>query len=86
MDADYTKHGDATYVFDSVEIPEAVFDSKLACGRVNIRERAAFERGTDFDGVEIPLLDAEAEQECGRCLRCDHYGMGALRGGRPRKW
>jgi len=73
-------------VFDSVDIPEAVFDSKLACGRVNIRERAAYERGTDFEGVEIPLLDAEAEQECGRCLRCDHYGMGALRGGRPRKW
>jgi len=73
-------------VYDEVGIPEAVFDSKLTCGRVNIRERSAGERGVDFEGVEIPLLDEEAHQECGRCLRCDHYGMGALRGGRPQKW
>ena len=73
-------------VFDNVEIPRPVFDSKLACGRVNIQERSAGERGTDFAGVEVPLRDEEAAQECGRCLRCDHFGMGSLRGGRPDKW
>ncbi|MBQ9041646.1 MAG: FAD-dependent oxidoreductase [Eggerthellaceae bacterium] len=73
-------------VFDDVHIPRSVFDSKLACGRVNIHERPADERGADFDGVEIPLRDEEAAQECGRCLRCDHFGMGPLRGGRPDKW
>ena len=73
-------------MFDNVEIPRPVFDSKLACGRVNIKERPAQERARDFDGVEIPLLDEEATQECGRCLRCDHFGMGAMRGGRPERW
>ena len=73
-------------VFDDVRIPQATFDSKLACGRVNIQERPAGERAADFAGVEIPLRDEEAAQECGRCLRCDHFGMGALRGGRPVKW
>ena len=73
-------------VYDEVEIPPVSFDSKLACGRVNIRERSVFDRAHDFDGVEIPLRDEEAEQECSRCLRCDHYGMGTLRGGRPVKW
>ncbi len=73
-------------VFDQVRIPQAEFDSKLSCGRVNIQERPADERAQDFGGVEIPLLDEEALQECSRCLRCDHFGMGALRGGRPKKW
>ena len=73
-------------VFDDVRVPRAGFDSKLACGRVNIKERPAQERARDFDGVEIPLLDEEAAQECGRCLRCDHFGMGAMRGGRPERW
>lgn len=73
-------------VYDEVEIPVARFDSKLACGRINIQEREAAQRGTDFDGVEVPLLELEAQQECGRCLRCDHYGMGSLRGGRPKRW
>ena len=73
-------------VFDDVEIPAATFDAKYSCGRVNIRERDAEVRATDFEGVEIPLLDEEAKQECGRCLRCDHFGMGSLRGGRPTKW
>ena len=73
-------------VYDDVAIPVAKFDSKLACGRVNISERAAEDRLSDFEGVEVALLEQEAHQECGRCLRCDHYGMGALRGGRPKKW
>jgi len=75
-----------TDVYDDVDIPAAKFDSKLACGRVNISERAAEDRKGDFEGVELALLEEEAHQECGRCLRCDHYGMGALRGGRPKKW
>ena len=73
-------------VYDEVDIPQATFETKKPCGRVNISERPADERARDFDGVEIPLLEEEAIQECGRCLRCDHYGMGALRDGRPQKW
>ena len=73
-------------VHDEIDIPVAQFDSKLACGRVNIQEREAAARATDFEGTELPLLQEQAYQECGRCLRCDHYGMGALRGGRPSRW
>lgn len=46
-------------------------------GRVAIVERPAKERRTDFEGVEVELTYEEAQQECGRCLRCDHYGHGA---------
>jgi hypothetical protein len=28
----------------------------------------------------------EACQEASRCLRCDHFGCGALRGGRVDRW
>ena len=28
----------------------------------------------------------EAAQEAGRCLRCDHYGYGNLKGGRAAIW
>lgn len=73
-------------VYDEVEIPAPQFDSKLACGRVNLSERYPNDRQNDFEGTERPMRPEEAEQECARCLRCDHYGMGSLRGGRPRKW
>ncbi len=73
-------------IYDEVEIPQAQFSANNPCGRVNIQEREALERKTDFDGVEIPLIDEEAEQECSRCLRCDHHGMGAMREGRPSRW
>ena len=73
-------------VYDDVALHVQPFDSKQPCGRINILERPAAERACDFDGVETSLLTEQAVQECGRCLRCDHYGMGALRGGRPAKW
>ena len=51
-------------------------------GRVNITERPARIRKHDFLGVETGMSLEEAQQECGRCLRCDHYGCGVLQGGR----
>ena len=32
------------------------------------------------------VLDNEVAQECSKCLRCDHYGFGAFKGGRTKKW
>ena len=32
------------------------------------------------------MSSEEAQQECGRCLRCDHYGFGVFKGGRTTKW
>lgn len=65
-----------------VTAPAPKPNNRTACGRVNIVERPARERKNDFDAVEIEMSLEEAQQECGRCLRCDHYGCGVLEGGR----
>ena len=44
-----------------------------------MQERTAEERKGDFNLMEKCLTDEEAAQECSRCLRCDHCGMGAFR-------
>ena len=64
---------------DPVEIPAAPAGQRLHWGRVNMQERAADERKDDFNLMEKCLTDEEAVQECSRCLRCDHCGMGAFR-------
>ncbi len=56
------------------------------CGRADAPERPAAERRGDFAPVEGCLTDEEAAQESGRCLRCDRFGLGALRGGRSLSW
>lgn len=62
--------------------PEPKPNNREAYGRVEVLERPARERKCDFEGVEVEMSLEEAVQECGRCLRCDHYGCGALEGGR----
>lgn len=69
-----------------VEIPEPRLEDKEPCGRVNMTEREAGERICDFEGVENCMTEAEACQEASRCLRCDHFGYGAFKGGRDIKW
>ena len=64
---------------EEVDIPTAPAGQRLHWGRVNMQERAAEDRKDDFDLMEKCLTDEEACQECSRCLRCDHYGMGAFR-------
>ena len=64
---------------DPVEIPSAPAGQRLHWGRVNMQERTAEERKGDFNLMEKCLTDAEAAQECSRCLRCDHCGFGAFR-------
>jgi len=69
-----------------VEIPEAGFEDKVPCGRVELLERDAMERKKDFEPVELGMTCEEGCQEASRCLRCDHYGFGVFRGGRIEKW
>ncbi|MDD6785776.1 MAG: NAD(P)-binding protein, partial [Eggerthellales bacterium] len=57
-----------------VEAPQPKENDRTAYGRVNIAERPARQRRADFDAVEEEMSLEEAQQECGRCLRCDHYG------------
>lgn len=65
-----------------VETPLPKENDRTPKGRVNIAERPARVRKNDFKSVEIEMSLEEAIQECGRCLRCDHYGCGSMEGGR----
>ena len=69
-----------------VAIPAAPRTAMGPCGRINMSERSAGERKDDFELMEICMTEQEAYQECSRCLRCDHHGMGSFRGGRDKKW
>lgn len=69
-----------------VEIPAPLMNDKLQSGRIHLREREACRRKDDFEGIEINMSREEAVQEASRCLRCDHYGCGVLRGGREDRW
>ncbi len=65
-----------------VKAPEAAPNNRTPTGRVNLAERPVKLRRKDFEGTELGMSDEEARQECGRCLRCDHFGCGAMIGGR----
>ena len=69
-----------------VEIPYAPHSHKAASGRVTSLEREAIDRKNDFMIFEQPMSTEEMQQECSRCLRCDHFGMGTLRDGRVYQW
>ncbi|MBR6897719.1 MAG: FAD-dependent oxidoreductase [Lachnospiraceae bacterium] len=65
-----------------VELPPATPNPCIPTGRAEIEEKDPVERKKGFDFVELPMTPEEAKRECGRCLRCDHYGCGAMIGGR----
>lgn len=69
-----------------VTVPDAPANNTPAWGRINTTFRTAFERKCDFDCIEHGLTDQGALSETFRCLRCDHYGYGAFRGGREEQW
>ena len=69
-----------------VAIPDAPRTAVGPCGRIDMSERSAVERKGDFALMEVCMTEQEAYQECSRCLRCDHHGMGAFLGGRDKKW
>ena len=69
-----------------VDIPAAISEDKHHCARVNIGEKDAQERKDNFEHIECGMTAQEAAQECGRCLRCDHYGYGIFKGGRAAIW
>ena len=62
-------------------VPSPKENNRIPTGRANITERPAYERKHDFEHVENPYTHEEAMQEAGRCLRCDHFGCGVLKGG-----
>ena len=73
-------------ITSSIDIPAAAAGYKNLCGRVTSLEREAGQRSQDFDLIELPLSLEEVQQECSRCLCCDHHGLGAFKGGRLSQW
>ncbi|MCD8330106.1 MAG: glutamate synthase, partial [Lachnospiraceae bacterium] len=69
-----------------VEIPPANLADRKPCGRINLRETGSGERKNNFEHVEMGMTEEEARQEAGRCLRCEHFGYGILKGGRENRW
>ena len=68
------------------EVPPARPNDRVAYGRVAVPERPIQRRKHDFEHVELPMTEEEANQECGRCLRCDVFGIGALTGRGLEQW
>ena len=64
------------------KIPPAYPNPCEATARAEIEEKDPFERKSNFENVELSMTFEEAMRESGRCLRCDHYGCGAMEGGR----
>ena len=69
-------------ILSDTPLPPAVPNPCIPTGRAEIEEKDPFERRTNFDHVELSMTPEEAMRESGRCLRCDHYGCGAMTGGR----
>ena len=69
-----------------VEIPQVNYADKKPCGRVQLSEKEVGGRKDNFDAFECCMTEQEARQEAGRCLRCDQYGYGNLKGGRVSRW
>ena len=69
-----------------VEIPDPALGDRPYCGRVNMLEREPAVRKNDFELMEIVMSEKESYQEASRCLRCDHFGCGAFKGGRKTEW
>lgn len=64
-----------------IDIPFTVLREKPLMGRVEMTEREAAERKCDFEVSEKGITREEVAREASRCLRCDHFGFGALGGG-----
>lgn len=69
-----------------VALPPPQLTNSPACGRVNLTSRNIENIAGDFDLVSVGMSDEECQQECSRCLRCDHFGLGVFKGGRSTQW
>lgn len=65
-----------------VKAPNPKENNRIPTGRANITERPANARKQDWKHVENAYTYEEAMQEANRCLRCDHFGCGVMKGGR----
>ena len=67
---------------EEIDIPEPRENDRNHYGRVHLTDISARERKKNFEPIETGMSYEEAMQECGKCLRCDHFGCGTIIGGR----
>ena len=61
-----------------IDVTFTALREKPSIGRIELTEREAGERKKNFELAENGMTREEVAQECRRCLRCDHFGFGAL--------
>ena len=66
---------------EDIQVPEPKENNRTHYGRVHLTDRSARERKHNFEPIENGMSYDEAMQECGKCLRCDHYGCSVVKGG-----
>ena len=69
-----------------VEVPAALCADRFYCARSETSQLDFHELSDAFSQTEVGLLKDAAAQESERCLRCDHFGLGAFRDGRYLSW
>ncbi|MBR4174835.1 MAG: FAD-dependent oxidoreductase [Lachnospiraceae bacterium] len=67
---------------EDIQVPEPRENDRTHYGRVHLTDISARERKKSFEPIENGMSYEEAMQECGKCLRCDHFGCGSIIGGR----
>ena len=66
---------------EDIQVPEPKENNRTHYGRVHLTDRSARERKHNFEPIENGMSYDEAMQECGKCLRCDHFGCSVVKGG-----
>lgn len=69
-----------------VDVPSPALTNTPAMGRVQLTCRSIENIKGDFALVSNGMSEEEKNQECSRCLRCDHFGFGIFKGGRNIEW
>lgn len=69
-----------------IDIPNPPMTSFPPCGRANLSSNLPENIKGNFELVSNGMTEAEVDQECSRCLRCDCFGYGSFRGGRVEQW
>ena len=69
-----------------IVIPSPALSNTPSCGRVQTKLKGFDSLYDNFELASEGMTEEECSQECSRCLRCDHFGLGVLKGGRIEKW
>ena len=72
-------------IFDIVDIPHPKPNLE-ATGRVELQDEIFAESAKSFKLAKRGMRHEESRQECARCLRCDHFGFGAITEGEVGAW